>query len=318
VTASFAASSAAARPRATSTALAIVGPTGVGKTAVAVRVGTQTGGEIVSVDSRQVYRGLEICTNAPTAEELGGVRCHLVGCLAVGEKLDAARYVAMAMPVIDNLAGEGRRPILTAGTGLYLRALLEGLDLGGHPADPTIREGLEAAADHDLAGLHRRLVRLDPEAAARVEPTNPVRVVRATELALRRRRGDRAAAGLRPLAAIKVGLFAPRAQLYKWIEARTDRLLSRGWQAEVGALLDAGVDLSRTALTSIGLREMAAYIQGRESLASVRAVIIQRTRNYAKRQLTWFRRDPEVRWLDVTRYSQSDIVEPILEMLEKP
>ena len=301
------------------TALAVVGPTGVGKTAVAARVAAAIGGEIVSIDSRQVYRGLEICTNAPTAKELGGVRCHLVGCLQPGKKLDAARYVSLARPIIDDLRRHGRVPVLTAGTGLYLKALLEGLDLGGHAADPQLRAELEEEAERDLGGLYGRLAGIDPEAAVRVEPTNRVRVVRATELALRRQRGDQPeTAGWAPLAAIKVGLTAPRAELYEWIEVRTDRLLSRGWRAEVEALLDTGVDLSSTALSSIGLREMAACIQGRASMEAVRAAIIKRTRNYAKRQLTWFRADPEVRWLDVTRYPESDIVEPILEMLERP
>jgi tRNA dimethylallyltransferase len=301
-----------------STAVAIVGPTGVGKTAIAARLGARTGGEIISIDSRQVYRGLEICTNAPTAEELGGVRCHLVGCLEVGEKLDAARYVALARPIIEELQGLGLLPVLTAGTGLYLKALLEGLDLGGHPADPLIRAELEAQARRDLAALHSRLAGIDPRAGAAVEPTNPARVVRATELALRRQRGDVVvAAGKPPVAATRIGLMAPPAQLYQWIESRTDRLLSRGWRSEVEAVLDTGVDLSSTALSSIGLREMAACIQGRESMATVRAAIIKRTRNYAKRQMTWFRADPEVRWFDVTRYSKSDIVERILEMLKR-
>jgi tRNA dimethylallyltransferase len=302
-----------------STAVAIVGPTGVGKTAVAAMLAVRTGGEIVSIDSRQVYRGLEICSNAPTADELGGVRCHMVGRIEVGEKLDAARYMELARPIIDQLQRAGRLPVLTAGTGLYLRALLEGLDLGGHPADPLIRAELEAEARRDLASLHARLAGTDPGAAARVEPTNPVRVVRAMELALQRQRGDqRVGAAGAPLAATKIGLMAPRATLYQWIESRTERLLSLGWRTEVEALLDNGVDLSSTALSSIGLREMAAFIRGRESLEAVRAAIIKRTRNYAKRQMTWFRADPEVRWLDVTRYSKSDIVEPILEMLDRP
>jgi tRNA dimethylallyltransferase len=298
--------------------LAIVGPTGVGKTAIAAHVGVGTGGEIVSIDSRQAYRGLEICSNAPTAEELGGVLCHLVGCLEVGEKLDAARYVRMARPIVDGLLAKGRLALITAGTGLYLKALLEGLDLGGHAADPGLRAELEAQAASDLAGLHARLVALDPEAEGRVEPTNPVRVVRATELALRRSRGDQAAAATwPPMAALKVGLTAPRSRLYAWIEARTDCLLSRGWREEVEALLDSGADLSSTALSSIGVREMAANIEGRMSMEDVRASIVKRTRNYAKRQLTWFRADPEVRWLDVTAHSESDIVEHILEMLKE-
>jgi tRNA dimethylallyltransferase len=298
--------------------LAIVGPTGVGKTAVAVEVCRRAGGEIVSIDSRQVFRGLEICSNAPTPGELRGVRCHLVGCLEVGERIDAQRYVRMARPVVDALVLEGRQTVLTAGTGLYLKALLEGLDLGGHPADPALRAQLETQAVLDLSGLFRRLSALDPGAASRVDAANPGRVVRATELALRRQRGDvPAPATATPLAAIKVGLTAPRAQLYEWIEARADRLLAKGWSGEIEALLDSGADLSRSAFSSIGAREMVAFVRGEMLLAALREAIVRRTRNYAKRQLTWYRADREVRWLDVTRYSGSDIVDAILELLEQ-
>lgn len=299
--------------------LAIVGPTGVGKTATAVGVCLRTGGEIVSIDSRQVFRGLEVCSNAPTPEELRGVRCHLVGCLEVGERVDAARYVAMARPIVDALVVERRLPVLTAGTGLYLKALLEGLDLGGHPSDPTLRARLEAEAERGLRRLHRRLAALDPEAAARVDAANPARVVRATELALRRRRGDTAVpAGPAPLAAVKVGLTAPRAQLYERIEARADQMLERAWNGEIRALLDSGADLGRSAFSSIGAREMVAFTRGEISRSSLREAIVRRTRNYAKRQLTWFRADPEVRWLDVTRYQGSDIVDAILTLRRKP
>src|ERR1700682_5882268 len=185
-------------------ALAIVGPTGVGKTAAAVEVCRRIDGEIVSIDSRQVFPGLDTCSNAPTPEELRGVRGHLVSCLEVGERIDAARYVGMARPIVDALVLEGRLPVLTAGTGLYLKALLEGLALGGHPADPDLRAQLEAEAERDLARLHGRLAAVDPEAAARIDAANPVRLVRATELALRRQRGDTATpAPARSLAAVK-------------------------------------------------------------------------------------------------------------------
>jgi tRNA dimethylallyltransferase len=298
--------------------LAIVGPTGVGKTATAVEVCRRSGGEIVSIDSRQIFRGLEICSNAPTPEELRGVRCHLVGCFDVGERINAARYVGMARPIVDALVLAGRLPVLTAGTGLYLKALLEDLDLGGHPADPALRVRLEREAERDLPGLHRRLAALDPQAAARVDSANPVRVVRATELALRRQRGDAVtAARARPLQAVKVGLTAPRAQLYEWIEARVDRMLTRGWSGEIGALLDSGADLSRSSFSSIGVHEMVAFVRGEKALAALREAIVKRTRNYAKRQLTWFGSDAEVNWLDVTQHPGSDIVDAILELLEQ-
>jgi tRNA dimethylallyltransferase len=291
----------------------------VGKTAVAVELCLRAGGEIVSFDSRQVYRGLEICSNAPTPRALKGVPCHLVGEIPVGQTVDAAGYVGIARPIVVGLIAAGRQAVLTAGTGLYLRALLDGLDLGGHAADTELRHRLEDEARESLSALHQRLAQLDPGAAAKVDASNPVRVVRAIELAWRRERGDLATTSAAPiLQATKIGLEAPRAQLYEWIDARLDAMLAAGWMAEIKALVDSGAVISGTALSSIGVRELAAVAAGRLQLDVAREAIVKRTRNYAKRQLTWFRADPEVRWLDVTRFTGSDIVEAILDMIEKP
>jgi tRNA dimethylallyltransferase len=297
--------------------VAIVGPTAVGKTAVAVELCRRAGGEIVSFDSRQVYKGLEICSNAPTAADLKGVRCHMVARFPVGRRVDAAGYVSLARPILEGLLAAGRPAVLTAGTGLYLKALLDGLDLGGHGADPKLRSALEAEAQANLAALHRRLAELDPKAAATVDPANPVRVVRAIELATRRGRGDRRTTRTAPaLEATKVGLHAPRAQLYAWIDARLDAMLAAGWMAEIEALLDSGVSLSGTALSSIGVRELVEVAAGRLRLEAAREAIAKRTRNYAKRQLTWFRADAEVTWLDVTEFTGSDIVDAIQRLIE--
>jgi tRNA dimethylallyltransferase len=300
------------------TPVAIVGPTAVGKTAVAVELCRCVGGEIVSFDSRQVYGGLEICSNAPSPGSLKGVRCHLVGEIPVGQKVDAAAYVGMARPIVEGLIAAGRPAVLTAGTGLYLKAFLDGFDLGGHAADAPLRRQLEDQASDDLPALHRRLVALDPGAAVKVEASNPVRVVRAMELTLRRRRGDRATTAPAPaLASTKIGLEAPRAQLYEWIEVRLDSMLAAGWVAEIEALVESGAAISGTALSSIGVRELADVAAGRLKLEVAREAIRKRTRSYAKRQLTWFRADPEVRWLDVTRFNGSDIVEAMLDLIEK-
>jgi tRNA dimethylallyltransferase len=299
--------------------VAIVGPTAVGKTAVAVELCRRVGGEIISFDSRQVYRGLEICSNAPTEKDLKGVRCHLVGEIPVRQKIDAAGYVGMARPIVEGLIAARRQAVLTAGTGLYLKALLDGRDLGGHAADADLRHRLEYQAKDNLPALHQRLAQLDPGAAAKVDASNPVRVVRAIELALRRERGDRATTKAAPaLAATKIGLDAPRAQLYEWIDARLDAMLAAGWMAEIEVLVDSGAAISGTALSSIGVRELAEVAAGTLKLEVAREAIAKGTRNYAKRQLTWFRADPEVRWLDVTKFTGSDIVEAILDLIEKP
>lgn len=297
--------------------MAIVGPTAVGKTRIAVELCLRNGGEIVSVDSRQVYRGLQICSNAPTSAELAGIRCHLVGVMEPGQRVDAALYVAMAWPIVESLRARSRPAVLTAGTGLYLKALLDGLDLGGHPADGDLRRALEDEARVDLGALVDRLAAIELETAARIDTANPVRVVRAMELAMIRIRRDRLAIEtLDPIAAVKIGLTAPRATLYGWIDERVDHMLASGWLDEVRALGEAGQDLGRAALSSIGVRELLEVAAGRMALEVARGAIARRTRNYAKRQLTWFRSDPEVHWLDVTRFTGSDIVEAISELVE--
>jgi tRNA dimethylallyltransferase len=311
--------------------LAIVGPTAVGKTAIAVAVCRAIGGEIVSFDSRQVYRGIRIASNAPTRGELRGVRCHMVGVIDPALPVDAARYVAMARPLVEGLLTGQQLPVLTAGTGLYLQALLEDLDLGRVAPVPAQRARLRAEASKDLSRLVARLRRMDPGAAARIDVRNPVRVVRAIELAVASRApgaeehrpsrptaGDsRLRRGSRALAAAKVGLHAPRPLLYSWIEERVDRMLTRGWRVEVERLLADGIDPRSQPFTGIGVGEMADVVLGRRSLADARAAIVKKTRNYAKRQLTWFRADPDVYWIEVTGRNRSDIVEQIASLLQK-
>jgi tRNA dimethylallyltransferase len=298
--------------------LAIVGPTGVGKTAVAVGVCQAMGGEIISIDSRQVFRGIEVASNAPTVEDLGGIRCHLVGVLEPSEKVDAARYIKMARPVLAQVRIDGSLAVLTAGTGLYLKALLEDLPLGGMTPRPEERARLEARAASDLPALFAELERLDPKAAGAIDPKNPVRVVRALELVLGRAAdASQATPAPRPIPAIKVGLTAPRDVLYQWIDARVGGMLERGWREEVESLLAMGIDPRRQAFSGLGVAEMAEVVQGRMALDEARAVISTKTRNYAKRQLTWFRADPEIEWIDVTATGGSDIVDRVSTMLAK-
>jgi tRNA dimethylallyltransferase len=239
----------------------------------------------------------------------------MVGVLDPAERVDAARYVALARPIADGLMARGSLPVLTAGTGLYLKALLEDLDLGVVKPDPHRRAELEAEAQRDLPALVARLRRLDAAAAAGLDERNPARVVRRLEIALaqpprvRRRR--------RPLPAVKVGLSAPRAVLLGWIEARVDRMLARGWRREVEGLVARGINPRAQALSGIGVAELADAAIGGISEAAAREAVIKRTRQYAKRQMTWFRADPGVHWIDVTAYSTSDMVEAIASMVKR-
>ncbi|MEA2645739.1 MAG: tRNA dimethylallyltransferase [Chloroflexota bacterium] len=270
------------------------------------------GGEIVSVDSRQLYRGLRVTSNAPTDEDLRGIPAHLVGIVDPGTRINVASFVAMARPVLDEIRGRGLTPVITAGTGLYLKALVDGLELGEPPPPAPVRAALEAEALADLPALVGRLRDLDPAAADVVDVDNPARVVRRMEMALARGAHGPGAPAASLVATIKVGLAVDRQVLYRRIEARADEMLSGGWRDEVEALIAAGIDPGAQAFTSIGLAELAAVARGDMALADARAVIVQRTRNYAKRQMTWFRADPGVRWIDVTALPLSDIVDRVV------
>jgi tRNA dimethylallyltransferase len=292
----------------------------VGKTAVAVALAREVGGEIISFDSRQVFRGVEVCSNAPTEGELQGVPTYLLGRLDPSEEVTAAGYTAMARAAAAGI-GEGRRQILTAGTGMYLKAYLDNLDLGGMGAVPGLREQLEAEAAADLPRLARRLRQLSPELAAATDLRNPVRVVRRMELLWAAAlaadgpvEGHGSPARGR-VEALKVGLRAPVAVLEGWIRARTERMLAAGWRAEVERLLDRSPAPSPQVLKSIGVAEMTAHLRGQLGERECVEAVNLRTRQYAKRQRTWLRADPEVRWIDTGNRETSDIVEIILEML---
>ncbi|MFN2466433.1 MAG: tRNA (adenosine(37)-N6)-dimethylallyltransferase MiaA [Candidatus Dormibacteria bacterium] len=296
----------------------MLGPTASGKTAVAVALAARLGGEVISFDSRQVYRGIEISSNAPQPDESAGVVVHMIGRLDPEEDLTAARYVAMAREAAAGIA-PGRPQLLTAGTGMYLKAYLDGLDLGGMGAVAGLREQLEDEARRDLPGLARRLQQLSPGLAASTDLQNPVRVVRRMELlwaaALAEDRTGTGAPATR-MEAAKVGLRVSPALLQERIQARIERMLTAGWREEVQALLRRDPAPSPQVLRSIGVAEMAAHLRGEISEGGMRSTVLVRTRQYAKRQRTWFRADRAVAWIDAGNREVSDIVEHILEMLD--
>jgi tRNA dimethylallyltransferase len=282
---------------------------------VAVEVCRLVGGELVSVDSRQVFRHMPVATNVPSAEELRGVRSHLTEVLDPDQRIDAARFLAMARPALDEITSRGAVPVLTAGTGLYLKSLLEGLDLGGHPSDPGLRAELEAAAVSDLAGLFSRLEATDPSIAARTDRLNPVRVVRRLELAILRERGlPEALQGHPAIPAQVVGLDCDRAELHRRIAGRVEQMLERGIAEEVSNLLRHHRP-STQVLAGIGIAEMVEHLQGQLPMSAAMARIAQRTRAYARRQLTWFRADAAVNWVDTGQKSVSDIVGSVMELV---
>jgi len=283
--------------------LVIVGPTAVGKTAVALCVAERLGAEIVSADSMQVYRGMDIGTAKPTPEERARVPHHLIDMVEPDQEYSLAHYQRDATAAIAAIHARGRLPLLTGGTGLYVRAVVEGLNLPPAPPDPALRRRLEdLAAAEGVGAVHAMLAQVDPEAAARIPPANLKRVIRALEVyyqtgtpistlhALDRKRPRR-------YNILTFGLDLPRAELYRNIAERVTAQLQRGLVEEVRRLLQRGYGEHLVSMQGLGYRQIACYLQGRCSREEAVARLIRDTRRYAKRQYTWFRADPTVRWL---------------------
>ena len=281
--------------------VAIVGPTASGKSALGVKLAESFGGEVVACDSTQLYRGFDIGTAKPALDERRGIPHHLVDVLDPQDDATAGGYRQMALQILQGLRKRGRLPVFTVGTGLYLRALLEGLaDVPQRSEE--LRERLRASIDEHPPGyLHRILKRLDPQAARKIAPADEQKLIRAVEVCVLARKPISAvhSTGRVPLEGwriLKVGLMPPREKLNERINARTDAMLEQGWMREVQALLDSGLNENAKAFDFIGYRELRAVLRGERTLKEAIEAIRQATRRYAKRQLTWFRKEPCVRW----------------------
>jgi tRNA dimethylallyltransferase len=284
----------------------LIGPTASGKTAVAIDAARRAGLEILSADSRQVYRGLVVGTAQPTPAERARAPHHLVGHVEPTETYSAARFGRDARAVAEEVRARGGIPFLVGGSGLYLRAAEEGL-FEGPSADPILRAELEAFADREgNEALHARLAAVDPEAASRLPAADRVRVVRAIEVheltgvALsehHRRHRDRAPA----FRALRFGLAWGREALGRRIARRVDAMLAGGWIEEVEALRARGVPDDAPAFDALGYPEVLAHLRREFDRNELRERVIVATRRFAKRQRTWFRAVPDVRWFEVRR-----------------
>ena len=280
-----------------------MGPTASGKSALGIFLAREFGGEVVVCDSTQVYRGFDIGTAKVTPEEQQGIPHHLMDLCAPHEVFTAGEYRARALEVLRSLDTRGKLPVFTVGTGLYLRALLEGLSDAPQRSE-ELRERLRDSAErHGAEWLHRILRRLDREAAARIAPRDAPKLIRAIEVSLLsgrpitelHRAGRPRLEGYTPL---KIGLMPPREELYGRIEQRVDKMLDTGWLGEVRARLDEEFSPSAKPFQFIGYGELREHINGRLSLSEAVHAIRQATRRYAKRQITWFRKEPGVHWLN--------------------
>jgi len=283
----------------------IAGPTGVGKTATAVALARRLPIAVVSADSRQVYRGLDAATGKPTPAERAAVPHHLVDIVDPDERYQAARFRADALAAIERIRGDERLPVVVGGTGLYIRALLRGLD-PAPPRNPEVRRELEAvAATAGAAALHARLEALAPEVARRLHPHDRVRVVRALEV----HRADPAALTAQtrwrspetPYTLLYVGLTRDRARLYGDLRARAAAMAQQGLADEVRRLLGRYGDRPFPALEGIGYRQFVDVVRGRVTATEALRRMQRETVRYAKRQWTWFAREPGIQWIDVDR-----------------
>ncbi len=285
--------------------VAIVGPTAVGKSGLALWLGGQIGGEIVSADSRQVYRGLDIGTDKPTRAERRRVPHHMIDVADPDRVYTLAQYLQEARRAIQGIQARGRLPLLAGGTGLFVHALLEGFEVPRVSPDPALRRELEREAEQGgPAALARRLEGIDPESAHSVDPRNVRRLVRALEVQQATGRPISAVRGqhLPPFDALQIGLTMDRAALYQRIDERVDRMMERGLLAEVEALVARGLDSRLPAFSGIGYRQLAGYLRGETGLDAAVAQIKTASHRLARQQYAWFRlNDPAIRWCDASR-----------------
>lgn len=285
--------------------VAIVGPTAVGKTDVSLVLARRFGGEIVSGDSMQVYRGMDIGTAKVDPAIRAEIPHHLIDILDPDEPFSVAQFQALAVPLIADINRRGRLPILVGGTGLYVRAVVQGYRFASAPADPALREKWRRFAEtHGNEALHAKLREIDPETAARLHPNDVRRIIRALEIYEQTGRTmaefQRDKERPSPYDLLLIGLTMDRRVLYARINERVDRMIAAGLVDEVRRLVARGFDERATAMQGLGYKELLPYLRGEISLDEAVEAIKRRTRQFAKRQLTWFRHMPGIVWFDMT------------------
>ena len=302
--------------------LVIVGPTAVGKTALSLYLGERLEGEVVSADSRLFYRGMDIGTAKPTPEERARVPHHLIDIADPDETVGLAQFKRLAEEAIAGIHARGRLPMLVGGTGQYVRAVVEGWAPPAVPPDPRLRAELEEQARREGAeALHARLASLDPEAAARIDPRNVRRVIRALEVCVVTGRPFSAQRGREPppYRILQIGLTMDRAALYARADARVQAMIEAGLVDEVRRLLEAGYGWELPAMSGLGYIQFRPYFEGKASLAEVVAEIKRATRRFIRHQYNWFRlNDPRIHWFDAARTPPEEIECFVREWLGSP
>lgn len=294
----------------------LAGPTAAGKTSLSIELAKRLSGEIVNADSMQVYRHMDIGTAKPSPAERSAIAHHLLDVTNPDEPFDAAKYLETARPVIEKIHARGNVPIVVGGTGLYMKVLTRGI-CSGPPSDPEIKESLsQAEKSVGLPALYDELSRVDPDAASRIHPNDRQRIHRALEVfhltgvpISSYQKTHRFEETVLP--AVKVFVFRERDELYARINNRVDEMIAQGFVEEVRRLLNMGYGPDLKPMQSLGYRQISLYLLGGLSMEEAIHQMKRETRRYAKRQLTWFRGDPEFRWFPVRDF------ESILKWIEE-
>ena len=299
----------------------LVGPTAVGKTDLAVRLALELNGEILSADSMQIYKGMDIGTAKPSLEERKGIPHHLIDLVNPDEAFTVADFQTHYQRKLSELQEKNKTALLSGGTGLYVRAVTRGFDFPDPPGDPDLRDALrqKAAAEGNQA-LHRWLAEVDPVSAEKIHPNDLKRVLRALEVYIKTgipfSCQQKARTSELPANTIYIGITREREELYKRIELRVDKMLTAGLLEEVQGLLEKGYGPELQSMQGLGYKELIPVLTGDSSLQDAVALLKKRTRHYAKRQLTWFRREPVERWFLLQKGGEEENFQKILKYLE--
>ncbi len=299
--------------------ITLVGPTASGKTDVAIALAKKIKGELISADSMQIYREMQIGTAKPTKEELGDIPCYLTDFIEPDQKFSVASFKQQATTVIQDILDRQKEPIIVGGTGLYINAMTLPWVSEGTPVDETVRlKFYKKTEETDNATLYRQLEAVDPTAAAAVHPNNRKRVMRALEIyettGKTKTQWDREAAKQSlPYDYFMIGIDYPREVLYRRIDRRVDAMVSAGLLEEIVELQKKGYHKGLLSMQAIGYKELFPYLEGKETLEECIRILKRDTRHFAKRQLTWFRKDKRIRWFHPTAYeSREEMVDDII------
>ncbi|MBA3060657.1 MAG: tRNA (adenosine(37)-N6)-dimethylallyltransferase MiaA [Nitrospirae bacterium] len=288
----------------------LLGPTGVGKTEVSILLAKALGTEIISADSMQIYRGMDIGTAKPSEEQRMSIKHHMIDIISPSEPYSVGRYIEDVTPVIDELHRKGKIPIVAGGTGLYIKAMTRGI-FSGPSADWKLREELASLEEGQSGALYSYLQELDPEAASKIMPADTRRIIRALEVCLKTQKGisefQQKLTTPLPYEFIKIGLKRDRKELYRMLEERVDKMIEAGLIEEVKKLTSLvsnsklqTPNFELSCMQAIGYKEIAMYLNGEIPFEEAIRLIKRNTKRYSKRQFTWFKKEEDIHWIDIT------------------